>query len=116
MGRDVWMEKKAPTGRIMNKALPYQRVGSPKRSFGVVSKWIVPGLALAGLLVAMASLFLSLRETVWCTFTDGISIREEALSGRVRMVLFEEPYQATAPFNVPAASRHAHFTPDEATL
>jgi len=116
MGRDVWMEEKAPPGRIMNKARPYQQVGSPKRGLGAVSKWIVPGLALAGLLVTMASLFLSLRETVWCTFTDGISIREDALSGRVRMVLFEEPYQARAPFNVPAASRHANFAPDEATL
>jgi len=100
----------------MKNEPPRQYVRPVKRTSGSTAKWIVPGMALVCLLAAMASLFLSLRQTVWCSFTDGISIKEDALSGRVRMVLFEEPYQTMAPFNVPAAPRQANFTPDEATL
>ncbi len=100
----------------MNNGMTHRSARPRKGDTGSTTRWIVPGVALLVLLVAMITLFLALRQTVWCYFTDGISIREDALSGRVRMVLFEEPYQAMALFNVPATPRNANFTTDEATL
>lgn len=95
-----------------NKAQP----GRAKRILGFVGRWIVPCVAVLILMAAMASLFVSLRDTVWCYFSDGVSIKEDALTGRVRMTLFEEPYQAIGAFNVPAAPQNANFTPDEASM
>jgi len=66
---------------------------------GRIMLWIV---AMA-VMVAMLQLFVSLRQTVWSYFSDDISIRENALTADVRMVLFEEPYQAIADINIPSA-------------
>ena len=87
----------------MIKELSNKTAGHGSRIGRFLKRWIVPILALVVILAAMTSLFLSLRQTVWCYFSDGISIRESALTAKVRMVLFEEPYQTMAAFNLPTA-------------
>jgi len=60
----------------------------------------------------MLSIFLSLKATVWCYFTDDVSIRENALDGRARMVLWEEPYRAPGEMSKLADVAGLSFAPN----
>lgn len=116
MGDSIDCQKKAARKNSMSDTNTNRSGGRLKKVSNFFGRWIVPTIALLVLLGTMVSLFFSLRETVWCYFADGISIKEDALAGRVRMVLFEEPYQAIATFNIPATPHNANFTPDEASI
>lgn len=100
----------------MNKNKTTGTSGSSNRFVRALKKWTIPVVLVAVLIATMVSLFFALRDTVWCYFSDDVSIREDALTGRARMVLFEQPYQAIASFNTVATPHNATFTPDEASI
>lgn len=82
----------------------------------LLRKWIVPAVAFLVMAGAMLYLFLGLRETVWCYFTDDISIRENALGSNVRMILWDDPYRARGAAAESFSVHRPAFTPDGATM
>jgi hypothetical protein len=52
----------------------------------------LPALLCLGVAVGMlVSVFLSMRRTIWCYYTDDVSIRQDASEADIRLVLWEDP-------------------------
>ncbi|MCX6998517.1 MAG: hypothetical protein NTV49_15895 [Kiritimatiellaeota bacterium] len=77
---------------------------------------LVPLLAWLALTGALLHLFLALRATVWCTYTDDVSIRENALDAKPRLVIWEEPRIALGARDASAVAQKPAFSPDGAAL
>lgn len=96
--------------------------GGMRRGRGMVSLrfflrvWLPPALAFCVAAGAMAYVFMSLRSTVWCYFTDGASIRENALEAEPRMVLWEEPHRARGEVSVLSDIQNLAFSPNGGTV
>jgi len=78
--------------------------------------WLPSVLMFCVVAGTMLSIFLSLRATVWCYFTDDVSVRENALDTRVRMVLWEEPYRAPGEVGKLCDSHGLAFSPNGGTV
>ena len=74
---------------------------------------LLAGLVLAG---ALLYVFLALWGSVWCYYTDDVSIRENALVAKPRLVVWEEPQRILGARDASAVARQPAFSPDGATL
>jgi len=68
---------------------------------------LLPVVVIAGIVLAM---FLELRRTAWCRYTDGITINVPALEAKPRLVLWDDPQLALTDADLPV------FLPDDAGL
>ena len=74
---------------------------------------VLPAAFLAAMLALMSSMHRQIKDTIWCYYTDGISIRADAADVAVRPVLWEDPYQAYGEFNVASGLRQPTFAADD---
>ena len=86
------------------------------RGGAVLRAWLVPLLALLTLAGALLHMFLSMRETVWCYFTDDVSIREKVLDVKPRLIVWEEPYGILGAPGASVMAERPAFSPDGATV
>jgi len=59
------------------------------------------------------SIFLEVRNTVWCTYSDDVSITVDAMEADVRTVLWSDPHPAYAKFDTGWGKHNVSFSPDE---
>jgi len=90
--------------------------GRGARIWGHVLRWLLPVIAFAVMAGAVFTIFMTLKSTIWCYFTDDVSIRENALSANVRMVLWEEPHGVGGEMSRAAGLAAPSFYPDERTV
>jgi len=82
----------------------------------VARRWLLPALCLLAMFLLMRSIFHGVRNTVWCYYTDDISIREEHDEVNVRRVLWEDPHPLFAKFDSAWGRHEASFSPDETRI
>lgn len=79
-------------------------------------RWFPAMTAFAVMIGLMLSIFFTLRQTIWCYYTNDTSIRRDANNANVRFILWEDPYPTLGSFNVPSNRIHAVFSPDGASM
>jgi hypothetical protein len=75
--------------------------------------WIVPVLCLAVAVTLLTFVFLDARDTLWCQYSDGDTIRREALDAQPRPTLWSHPDPWTGPVATRLIQGGPHFTPDD---
>lgn len=79
-------------------------------------RWLPVLVCVVSILALALSIILTLRKTIWCYYTDDLSIRRDAAEANVRLVLWEDPYPTVAPFNMPTNVMAPEFLADGASM
>ena len=83
------------------------------RAMGTAARRLPPLITLFVMFLLMRSVFREVRNTVWCYYSDDISIRAEHDDVHVRRVLWEEPHPIFAEFDTAWGRHEPGFSPDE---
>jgi Tol biopolymer transport system component len=90
--------------------------GRRRRRAGNVLAWVGLSLSLLGLVGLLGSIVLALRSSVWCRYTDDISIVKQAVDVKPRPVVWDFPATLGRQFTGLVDRASLNLTPDGASL